>query len=43
MIVALTFVNIIFIAIAKYINTKNAKFFLQDIIQCQEKKEITLT
>jgi hypothetical protein len=28
MIVALTFVNIIFIAIAKYINTKNAKFFL---------------
>ena len=28
MIAALFFVNIIFIAIAKYINTENAKFFL---------------
>ena len=28
MILALIFVNIIFIAIAKYINTENAKFFL---------------
>jgi len=38
MIVALTFVNIIFIAIAKYINTKNAKFFLAGYNTMSEKE-----
>ena len=38
MILGLIFVNIIFIAIAKYINTENAKFFLAGYNTMSEKE-----
>tara|TARA_B110000014_G_C19924461_1_gene478252 strand:- start:440 stop:748 length:309 start_codon:yes stop_codon:yes gene_type:complete len=38
MIIALIFVNIIFLAIAKYINTENAKFFLAGYNTMSEKE-----